>query len=146
MNTIASKLGGKLATGIGGGTTGQVQVGGQWENLDSISFLSSNQQQQILSNMLQGKDEVRSLTTGLGGEQTFGTAQTLAQLMGNNTLQGINNGSITQGSVTVELGPKAAALFTLINNPQKLTNQQVNYLSSMGLSTNTYQTSGYVAP
>ena len=146
MNTIASKLGGKLATGIGGGTTGQVQVGGQWENLDSISFLSSNQQQQILSNMLQGKDEVRSLTTGLGGEQTFGTAQTLAQLMGNNTLQGINNGSITQGSVTVELGPKAAALFTLINNPQKLTNQQVNYLSSMGLSTNTHQTSGYVAP
>ena len=144
LGVIANELGGSLTTGKYGGKTGEVQINGQWEMLSSIANMDPKQQQQVLSDMLQGKDKIRGLLTGTAGiGSTPGQAQTLADLMNNSTLQGINNGSITQSQMQVELGPKAAALFELINNPQKLTNQQLKYLSSMGLNVNTYQTTGY---
>lgn len=141
VNAIASQLGGS-ASMVRNGSYAEVDINGNWEALNYINSLSSSQQQQVLSAMLQGKDKVR-----LGNSTPFstqGSATTLGTLFGNQTLQGINNGSVTQGQMQIELGPKAAALFVLINNPQQLTNQQIKYLSSMGLKTNTSQGSGYI--
>jgi len=142
INTIAGALGG--TTGLTLGHTGsEIEIDGKWQALNTISNMDPKQQQQVLTDLLQGKDKVRDYTLGLGSTSSSGKAQTLADLMNNSTLQGINNGSITQSQMQVELGPKAAALFELINNPQKLTNQQLKYLSSMGLNVNTHQTTGY---
>jgi len=140
VNAIASQLGGS-ASMVRDSSYAEVDINGNWEALNYINNLSSSQQQQVLSAMLQGQDKVR-----LGNSTPFstqGSATTLGTLFKNQTLQGINNGSVTQGQMQIELGPKAAALFQLVQNPQGLSNQQIKYLASQGLSVNTGQRSGY---
>jgi hypothetical protein len=136
INSIASKI---MSTGNYAG--GQVMVNGQWENLSSIGNLSLAQQKSIMTGLLSGNDLVRGANArGVG----TGSGETLAQLYSNTTLQQMNSNPVaTQASMQIELGPRAKALFELINNPQKLSSQQIQYLSQLGLSSNTNQSTGW---
>ena len=128
----------------GAKTAFEVTLNGQRKTLygSDIMNLSASDQQKIQQELLAGTATVGQI--GSSGERFgFNRKNTIASLYQNKTLSAIDNGSITQNSLQLELGPKAAALFELINNPQKLTNQQIKYLSSMGLNTNTYQGTGW---
>ena len=122
-------------------TAYQVKLHGKTQTLsgDQILHLSQADQSTVFSELTAGTATVGMVSRQNGTRVGFNKNNTVASLTGNKTLQGMNDGSITQ----VELGPGAAALFTLVKNPQRLTNQQIKYLAAHGLNLNTGQGSGW---
>jgi len=145
ISAIAGKLGAS-ANLSKTGLTAEVNVGGNWETLGSIQYDSLKQQQQIFQDMLSGKDKLRTFQYSPLGQShyQYGSSKSVGDLFGVTALQGINNGTLTQNQMQIELGPRAAALFELINNPQKLTNAQLKMLAGMGLDVNTRQNTGWM--
>ena len=128
--------------GTGTHAFASIEENGQLYTTAGIENMSKSKQQKLLSDLIKGKATVGLDKTGIGG--TGYNGQLLGSLIGSNGLTSFENNPNSLNQYQIELGPQAAALFKLINNPQQLTNQQIKYLSSMGLNTNTYQSTGWI--
>ena len=130
----------------GARTEYEVTLNGKKQTLtgSQIMSLSESDQRKIEQELLTGKATVGQVDLRYGHRFGFNKRNTVGALTGNAALQGIGSGAITSNNLQLELGPKAAALFQLVSNPQKLSNQDIKYLSSMGLKTNTIQNNGWI--
>ena len=127
--------------GQGSRAFASVEDNGQLYTKAAIENMSKSEQQKLLSDLIKGKATVGLNDLSFNGNGYKG--QSLGSLIGSNGLTSFENNPNSLNQYQIELGPQASALFKLINNPQALTNQQIKYLSSMGLNTNTYQSKGW---
>jgi len=107
----------------------------QYISGSGIMGLSAANQKLVAASIDQGKTTIGERFSD-GTTMGFNNKNSLANLYNNKTLAGINNGSLTQ----VELGPKAAKLFELINNPSQLSNFNTQDRARSGNGSNTTQT------
>jgi hypothetical protein len=132
-----------LVTTNGSKEFAAIRVGNETYTQADINNMTNNQQQVLVSELLQGKATEGMLNlSGLGPNGKFSQLGSLLNDPGLSSFE--SNPSQSLSSFRIELAPAASALFKLIQNPQSLTNRETKYLAQFGYRPSTGQNTGYV--